>query len=283
MILNTQVRKEQLEKRIQLRERSSILSTVISNGTNCSPFEADIISEKALEVFRLGDYSYEEEKPLQTGQMIWQAISGDEPPGKPLNKCIYKKIVLTVHNLNEDREVKQKHGNSAKRGQQILRMSREAESQGTLLTIEDLGTLLDCDEKTIRNDIKRLKNIHGLDVPTRGNKCDIGPGVTHCEKAIELFIKGADEVAIARELKHSLKAVRRYIANFCKITYTQSMTSDSLQTALITGCSSSLVSKYMELKDKYMLTASYKKRIEEIESRGIRFWESEGFKKKAGQ
>lgn len=283
MIQNTQIKKEQAEKRIQLRDRASILSTVISNGTNCSSFEADVITEKALEVFRLGDYCYDAEKPLQPGQMIWQAISATEPPGKPLSNCVYKQIVLTPHKLNEDREVKIKYGNSAKRGQQILRMSREAESQDTLLTVEDLGVILDCDEKTIRTDIKRLKETHRIDVPTRGNKCDIGPGVTHNERAIELFIRGSDEVAVARELKHSLKAVRRYINNFCKITYTQSMTRDSLQTALITGCSVNLVSKYLALKDEYMLTPSYKKRLQEIENRGTRFWDAEGFKKKAGQ
>ena len=283
MISNTHVRNQQAEKRIKLRDRASILSNVIEKGSNCSLFEAELITEKALEVFRLGDYSFDTSKPLEPGQMIWQAISATEPPGKPLGKCEYKRIVLTPHRLEEDREVKLKHGNSSKRGQQILRMTREAESQGTLLTVEDLGVILDCDEKTIRTDIKHLKNAYEVDVPTRGNKCDIGPGVTHKHKIVELFIKGIDEVAIARNMNHSQKAVRRYINDFCKIVYAQKMTNDSLQTALITGCSVSLVGDYMELKYEYMNTAAYKERLEEVERKGLLFWDAEGFKKKDGQ
>jgi hypothetical protein len=283
MIINNHVRKQQVENRIKLRDRVSILSNVIENGSNCSHFEADLITEKALEVFRLGDYSFDKDKPLQPGQMVWQAIRADEPPGKPLAKCEYRRIVLTAHRLDEDREVKLKHGNSSKRGQQILRMSREAESQETLLTVEDLAVILDCDEKTIRSDIKLLKNENGIGVPTRGNKCDIGPGVTHKHKAVELFIKGIDEVAIARNMKHSIKAIHRYINDFSKIVYTQSMTKDSLQTALITGCSIKLIGDYMELKYEYLKTESYRERIKDIESKGLLFWDAEGFKKKAGQ
>ncbi len=114
MITNTHVRKQQAEKRINLRDRASILSTVIAKGTNCSYFESELITEKALEVFRLGDYSFEKDKPIQNGQMPWQAIKADEPPGKPLNKCVYKRIILTVHKLDEDREVKLAFGNSSK-------------------------------------------------------------------------------------------------------------------------------------------------------------------------
>ena len=37
------------------------------------------------------------------------------------------------------------------------------------------------------------------------------------EKAVELYIQGKDAVAIARDLKHSLKAVERYIQTFCRV------------------------------------------------------------------
>jgi hypothetical protein len=280
MLLNNETRNIQAEKRIQLQSCLSILTNAIESGTNCSNFEAEAITGVTQEILGLGEYS--EERHLQPGQMIWQAIAADEPPGKPLDKCVYKRIVLTVHKLEEDRETKWDHGMSAKRGQQIVRMTREALDQGALLTAEGLGTILDCNEKTIRKDIKRFERKHDVTIPTRGNKCDIGPGVTHSEKTVEMFIKGKEPVDIARDLQHSLKAVERYINTFCRVVHCQSMARDSLQTALIVGVSSSLVSKYLDLRDRFLKTHAYRDRLKRIEEIGSRYWETVDSKKKAG-
>jgi len=141
---------------------------------------------------------------IAAGQMIWRAIDESEPPGKPLRECRFKRIRLTMLSIDEDLEVLKNYGHSAKRGQQILRITQEAVDQGALLTQEDLAMLLDCDVKTIRTDIKRYRQKHGVVIPTRGNKKDIGPGLTHRDRAVELFIQGKDAVAIARDLNHSL-------------------------------------------------------------------------------
>jgi len=70
--------------------------------------------------------------------MIWQAIDENEPAGKPLSEYRFKRIRLTVLSIEEDRKVLKKHGHSAERGQQILRMTQEAVDQGALLIQEDL-------------------------------------------------------------------------------------------------------------------------------------------------
>ena len=281
MILNTEIRNYQAEERLRHRCSVSTLINVISEGTNCSRFEAELITKKAEEIFRLGEYS--EGRVLQPGQMIWQAIDASEPAGKPLEKCKFKRIVLTVHRISEDREVKSSYGMSGKRGQQILRMTSEAYDQGTLLTIEDLATLLDCNEKTIRNDIKRLQERLEIVVPTRGNKCDIGPGITHRERVIEKFIMGSDPVEISRDMNHSLKAVERYIHTFCRVVYCQREVRNSLKTALIVGVSTALVSTCLDLRDRFQKTKVWRERISEIERLGTQYWESIDSKKKAGQ
>lgn len=280
MILNTEIRNSQAEQRIQRRCNAATLTNVIAEGTNCSHFEAEIITRKAQEVFRLGEYS--QDAPLQPGQMIWQAIDAEEPPGKPLDKCKFTRIVLTVHRLDEDRRVHSEYNMSAKRGQQILRLTAEAHDQGTLLTIEDLATILDCNEKTIRSDIKKLSKKHEISIPTRGNKCDIGSGTTHRDLVIEQFIRGKDAVSIARDLKHSLKAVERYIQTFCRIVFCQTQVRDSLKAALIAGVSSHLVSRSLALRDRLMKTKDYQDRLDEIQKMGTKYWEVQDAKKKAG-
>ena len=281
MIKTYHDRKEESSKRLQLRSACGTFTNIISDGTNCSRFEAEVITAKAKEVFQLGEHS--EHNTYQTGQMKWRAICEHEPPGKKLSECTYKAIVLTVHNIEEDAETLRDYDRTAKRGQQILRMTTEALDQGTLLTMEDLAHILDCDEKTIRMDIKRYQKKHDIIIPTRGNKKDIGPGVTHREKTVELFIQGKDPLTIARELKHSLKAVERYISTFCRVIYCYSEVLNTLKTALIVGISVALVNKYLELKAKYWNKEEYRERLEEISERGSGFWKFYDSKKKPGR
>jgi hypothetical protein len=111
---------------------------------------------------------------------------------------------------------------------------------------------------------------------------DIGPGITHREKAVELFIEGKDSVAIARELKHSLKAVERYIHTFCRVVYCQAEFKDNLKTALVIGVTVALVNKYLALRDRYWNTEAYRERLSEIEQVGTRFWVCQDSKKSLG-
>jgi hypothetical protein len=281
MVQTTALREQESTKRLFLRSATNTFERVVAEGTSCSSFEATVIAQKAQEVFRLGDHN--DDATMQPGQVVWQAIEEGEPAGKPLSCCKFKHLRLTVFAIEEDREVKLHYGHSAKRGQQCMRIATEALDQGALLTQEDLAELLDSDVKTIRNDIKRYQQKHNILIPTRGNKKDIGPGITHRERTVELFLEGKDQVAIARDLKHSLKAVERYIQTFCRVVYAQQQLRNSLKTALVVGVSVASVNRYLGVRDKYLKTPEYKERIAEIEAEGTRFWEYQDGKKKSGR
>ena len=176
--------KELHEARIDIKTLERLFANVITEGTNCSAFESDIIVEKAKLAFAIGDHS--ESGILQPGQMIWTAVDINEPPGKPLKDCQLKRITLTHISPQEDSEVRRAHGPSAKRQQQVVQMAVEAQDQHALLTQEDLARILDTDIRIIRRDIQALRDNDML-VPTRGQIKDIGPGVTHRVKAITLI------------------------------------------------------------------------------------------------
>lgn len=277
MIQTTVSRNQDRDKRLEHRSAVQTFTNLIADGTNCSRFEAQVVSAKAEEVFGLGEHGIDQR--LQPGQMLWRAISAEEPPGKPLDACVFKTIVLSVHRLKEDRNVKACHGMSGKRQQQILRMCSEALEQETLLTQEDLATILDCDPKTIRSDIAKYRGRTGNLVPTRGTKQDIGPGVTHREQVVERFVQGEEPMAIARNLQHSLKAVERYIGSFCRILYAHGQMRDTFKTALVTGVSIALVNRCTDLRDKLKNTPEYRERLGQIEELGSRYWEAADQKK----
>jgi hypothetical protein len=161
-------------------------------------------------------------------------------------------------------------------------MTVEAMDQGALLSQEDLAQILGADVRTIRRDIQTLRTNRGILAPTRGQQKDIGPGVTHRIKAVTLFLDGKQPLEIAREIKHSLTAVERYINTFCRVVYCQEQFHDELKTALVVGISNSAVRTYLDLYQQVRSKDEYKERIEEIEKLGLRYYQHVDFKKKPG-
>jgi hypothetical protein len=272
--------KQLQEARLDTKTLERLFANLITDGTNCSPFESDIIVEKAKEVFAIGDHA--EGNVLHPGQMVWTAVNITEPPGKPLKQCGLKRIVITHIHPSEDAEVRRSYGPSAKRRQQILRMSVEARDQGALLTQEDLAVILDTDVRTIRRDIQRLRE-KNINVPTRGQQKDIGPGVTHRVQAITMFLAEKEPVEIARAIKHSLTAVERYIDTFCRVVYCQRKFRNNLKTALVVGVSVATVNTYLGLHTEACEDPAYRQRLAEIEARGRIYYKAVDFKKSPGQ
>ncbi len=271
--------KELHESRLNLKTIEGMFANLITDGTNCSHFESEVIVEKAKEAFAIGDHA--EGNILQPGQMIWTALDINEPPGKPLKSCRLQRIILTHVNLKEDAEVRRMYGRSAKRQQQIVRMAVEAQDQQALLTQEDLAEILDSDVRTIRRDIQHLRK-QGISVPTRGQQKDIGPGVTHRVQAISLFLQEKEPLDIARTIKHSLTAVERYIDTFCRVVYCQRRFRNNLKTALVVGVSVHSVNTYLDLHTDACENPAYRERITEIEKRGRIYYKNVDFKKNPG-
>jgi tRNA(Leu) C34 or U34 (ribose-2'-O)-methylase TrmL len=280
-MIQTYAHQKQLhEARLDIKSLECLFSNLITEGTNCSPFESEIIVDKAKEIFAIGEHA--EGNILQPGQMIWTAIDINEPPGKALKHCKLRRITLTYINAKEDTEVRREYGTAAKRRQQILRMSVEAKDQQALLTQEDLAEILGSDVRTIRRDIHEL-NQQQICVPTRGQQKDIGPGVTHRVKAVLQFLQDKEPLEIARSIKHSLTAVERYIDTFCRVVYCQRKFRNTLKTAMVVGVSMATVNTYLELHAEACENAAYRERISEIEQRGRIYYKALDFKKKPGR
>ena len=276
MVTNYAYQKELMQARIDVKTCENMLETIINNGTSCSPFESEIIVDRAKEVFCIGEYR--ETTTLKPGQIVWLAVAASEGPGKEIAKCAMKRVVLTYVDMKEDEAVYRNYGLGAKRQVQILRMTTEAMEQGAYLTQEDLSRILGSDVKTVRNDIKKLKS-EGVTVPTRGQQKDIGPGITHREKAVKLFLEGKEPLEIARAIKHTLRSIERYVDTFCRVIFCHEKMKNNLQTALVVGASTSLVEKYLDIYAEYSKKDDYKERLESIKQRGKAYWDTIDFKK----
>ena len=74
-------------------------------------------------------------------QIIYHAVSKDEPPGKQLDKIKTVSIKLTISHP-EGAEIIEKKGIHALRQHRMMRSATEAHDQGGLLVQEDLALLL---------------------------------------------------------------------------------------------------------------------------------------------
>jgi len=278
VIVTQEMKKDQMYRRLELKSAEETLTTEIVSGTNCSPFESVIIMKKAKEAFRIGEYA--EGRVLQDGQTVFHAVSEKAPPGVPIDRCAKVRVVLSHVQRGEDIQTQRAHGTGAKRRQQIVRMSVEAQEQGALLTQEDLALLLDSHVRTIRSDIEKLRKEQGVVVPTRGTVRDIGPGVTHKHKAVELWLSGKEALEVARWLNHSLTAVERYIQTFSRVVYAQRKMRNMLKTAMVVGISVASANSYFALHEQLLGRDSfYEQRLEEVLALGEAHWEAADGKK----
>ncbi len=193
-------------------------------------------------------------------QVIYHAVSKDEPPGRQLDKIKTIPVRLTVSH-SDDAEVLEKKGIQGLRQHKLIRFASEAYDQGGLLVQEDLALLLTSSRRTIQRDMKELRN-QGIDIPTRGSIQDIGPTISHKTKIVELYLKGYEYTEIERRTRHTGHAIKRYIVGFSKVIMLHKKGFTSNQIRELTNNTEKVVGEYLELYQRYMDISN--ERLEQI-------------------
>ena len=129
------------------------------------------------------------EVPQILGKQKFLCASRKAKHGRALKEQEKLEVEVTLDGGIEDLDVLRSQGSKALRQLKIVRISEEAYIQGGLLTQEDIGRLLGVSGRTIREDIRELQKDGNL-VHTRGNEQDIGRGISHKSRIIELYLKG---------------------------------------------------------------------------------------------
>ncbi|MBN1322530.1 MAG: DUF1670 domain-containing protein [Methanotrichaceae archaeon] len=199
---------------------------------------------------------------LHDGQITFHAASAAEPPGKSVSDLRTVPAHLTFHDRT-DLDILSTEGTAGLRQKKIVRMSHEALEQGGLLTQEDLAVLLCSSRRTIRRDIKAMKN-QGLDVPTRGTFQDIGPGVTHKSKVVKMWLEGYEYTDIERKTGHSSTSVQRYLTGFSKVIRFHNRGYSAPEIRELTEMSERLVNEYLDLYESFKDRPEAQMRLEQI-------------------
>lgn len=139
----------------------------------------------------------------------------------------------------------------------LLRIANEAKEQGILLAQEDFAyKIFGCGLKTINRDLKYFRK-QRISVPLRSCQKDIGPALTHRVQAVELYIQRKTYTQIARELSHSLEAIKGYIQNFVRVVCLTEENRSVCEISFVLQISPSLAKEYQVLYKEYH-TEEYK-------------------------
>jgi len=217
-----------------------------------SEYGLSVIESRALiqRIAEFIDQVFEDRGGLRKpGQIRYVAVAEGQPAGRPLRECVTVPVLLTVL-ADTDAEVLVKQGSPALRKARIHRMAREARKQGGLLSYEDLSLILGVDVTTVRRLVAGLHS-EGVSVPTRGQVTDIGPGVSHRARVIELVFRGMQPAQIAAYTSHALSSVERYIADFTRIAELARQGLSQPVIVRITALSPKTVRDYLALRERY--------------------------------
>ncbi|NHM28683.1 DUF1670 domain-containing protein [Desulfofundulus sp. TPOSR] len=166
---------------------------------------------KARAFLRLLENHLEEHRDNRPpGSVVYYAVSDQEPPGKPLDECRLVPVKLSFYSP-EDEEKLNPDTTSQLKWQRILRYTGEAKAQGACLGQPDLAFLLGVHPSVIQRLMSENRQVF---VPTRGNLADMGPGISHMSKIVELYLQGYTETQIKHRTGHSYESIEAYLKTF---------------------------------------------------------------------
>ena len=186
-------------------------------------------------------------KALREGQIVAVVVGIDEKNGKPVERMRKKKVVLTLNEGLEDMSNLKQFGRTGLRQIKIQRITEEAIEQEGILSQEDLSYYLNCSQRTIKRDIRVIRN-RGITVITRGVLHNVGRGQTHKADIIKLYLEDYTYSEIKRKTSHSVGAIKRYLESFSKVLMAKHFGINNLsELSSVTGLSKYLLKQYVQI------------------------------------
>ena len=198
------------------------------------------------ELMKLFDRLHVTQGHLTPGQILWNAIDRKTRPDSSRRKMIT--VILTLIDEVDCKDLSNGISMSKIAQRSIARMTREAYSQGALLSMRDIGLLTWRMTGAISQYRKAYENEHNVILPHTGSLQDMGSSITH--KGIilrKLLLEKKDPVVVARETNHTLQAVERYLNDFRRVQhcYEKEQSIDFIVTA--TALAKHVVVQYIDL------------------------------------
>ena len=141
---------QELVQRLREKHAEGLLLWELENGFEMSPKQSALVVETAKGILL-------EHHQMERGRVQVVGIVLGQSAGKRMHEVRKKEVVVTVVGGVEDLEYLGRHGRKDLRRMQLLRMIDEGIDQGVVFSEEDLGNLLRTSTRTVKRDIRLLR------------------------------------------------------------------------------------------------------------------------------
>lgn len=180
------------------------------------------------DVMQLIEEYYPDAERANSGSLVWRCTADEGKKAEPGKRTEEYKSVTVLLPLVTAEEVSQRtagqtsavprqSASKQRAKQRAVRLVKAAASQGGLLTLAELSAILNCSFALIRQYIRQWEEETGEILPLKGFQMDQGSRPTHKGAIIRLFEQGLQPPDIARETKHNLKSVERYLKDYERV------------------------------------------------------------------
>ncbi len=179
---------------------------------------AALLVEDVLKL--LGEY-YPDSEQLKSGTLVWTCTADEGKKaevGKPTEAYPTRTVALpfvTSEELHSHTETKE--AAPAREKRQVARLLKAAQAQGGLLTLAEVSVLVNRSYDKVRQYVQEWYAETGELLPLKGYQMDQGASPTHKGIIVRRYEQGLEPPDIARETRHSLKSVERYLKDYERV------------------------------------------------------------------
>jgi len=191
---------------------------------------------------------------LRPGQCLWNAISIQTRPDHPNRQLV--PVILTLITEREIERLSQGESRRQLKTEMVARLCQEAQAQGALLSMRDISLLVWRSDSEISTWRQSWEQARGQILPHPGSLHDFGTTLTHKTTIVsKVVLDKKDPRRVARETRHSQRAVDRYLTDFNRVKTAYEKCPDLEFVCRTTGLSGNLVKQYLKLLPEQEKTA----------------------------
>jgi hypothetical protein len=176
-----------------------------------------LMREKIVdELIKLIASAMPDKKHVKPGQIVWNAIDIHTRSDSPKRRFV--PVILTLISEQDCQQLANGTKMSTVAENAIARICREANKQGALLSMRDIGLFTWRRNAAISVKRKSFEEKNDTILPHIGNLHDMGTCISH--KAIivrKAVLEKKDPTKVALETNHTIRAVDRYLKDFKRV------------------------------------------------------------------
>ena len=214
-------------------------------------FGPNLRSKIADELIGIFESNNRDVQSIKPGQILWNAVHKDTRADSPNRKLV--PVVLTIVADQDISNLVDKVSIPENRQNIISRITKEAYSQGALLSMRDISLLLTTGLPSVSSARKKYEKKHSCSLPHTGTLHDMGSCITHKYQIVYKYvIEKKDPVIIAKETNHSLSAVDHYLKDYnrVKLLYMENKPPEYIK--LATALPAHVINQYIDIINQYV-------------------------------